>query len=181
MTTVGSPRFERALPTILRCEGGYVDNPNDPGGATNFGVIQRTYDAWRDAHGLPRRPVREIERDEVRAVYWQRYWLAARCDELPTGVDLAHFDAAVNTGTRRAAKLLQRALGVAVDGVIGPVTLAAARSRDPIELVHDMLFRRLRFYADIARRRRSDGRDLKVFLPGWIIRVVHLRSALLEV
>lgn len=167
--------FEAALPTILRHEGGYVDHPQDPGGATNYGITQETYDGWRGVPRVASRPVRLITQEEVRDIYLQRYWRPARCDDLPPRLRLPHFDCAVNCGVAQAAKILQRALGVADDSIIGPVTLAAARAQPPLELVDEMLFQRLRYYRAIALRKRPDGRDLRLFLPAWVGRLLDLR------
>lgn len=169
-------RFEDALAHVLRYEGGYVDHPQDPGGATNQGVTQATYDAWRRGRGLAARPVRGIERREVEAIYLERYWTPARCDGLPARLRLPHFDCAVNCGVVQAAKILQRALGVTADGVIGPVTLRAANGRPSAPLLDDMLWERLRYYREIAVRKRPDGRDLRTFLPGWIGRLLDVRA-----
>lgn len=167
--------FEAALPTILRHEGGYVDHPQDPGGATNYGITQTTYDGWRGVPRVASRPVRLITQEEVRAIYLERYWRPARCDDLPPRLRLPHFDCAVNCGVAQAAKILQRALGVADDGIIGPITLRAANERPSATVVDDMLWERLRYYRDIAVRQRPDGRDLRTFLPGWIARLLDLR------
>jgi lysozyme family protein len=167
--------YARSLQVILRAEGGYVDDPNDPGGATNQGITQAVYDSWRRGQGLPSRPVLGIDPGEVRQIYLERYWTPARCDELPGPVALVHFDCAVNAGVEQAALTLQRAAGVTADGVIGPVTLAAARARPPLELVDEMMFQRLRYYRAIAIRKRADGRDLRAFLPAWVGRLLDLR------
>lgn len=168
--------FQAALPIILRHEGGYTDHPHDPGGATNQGVTQATYDAWRRGRGLPERPVREIAPAEVQRIYLEHYWIPARCGELPAELRLAHFDAAVNCGVQQAAKFLQRALGVTADGVVGPITLRAAAERPSDSVLEGMLWGRLRYYRDIAVRQRPDGRDLRVFLAGWIGRVLSIRD-----
>lgn len=140
------------------------------------GVTQRTYDAWRKGRGLAPRPVRGIERSEVEAIYRAEYWTLARCGDLPPFARLAHFDAAVNCGVTTAAKLLQRAVRVADDGVIGPKTLAAVAAAGP-GLLDAMLWERVRYYRSISIAKRSDGRDLKVFLPGWLGRVLDVRAA----
>lgn len=172
--------FEEALERVLRYEGGYVDNPNDPGGATNKGVTQAVYDAWRRSQGLAVRPVRGIEDGEVRAIYRERYWKAARADEMPPALRLVQFDAAVNCGVKMAIRFLQRALGVADDGVIGPVTLGALQKRQIRPLADEVLWERLRYYRTIAVRQRPDGRDLRVFLPGWIARLLDVQAQLPE-
>ena len=115
-------RFDTCLAETLKWEGGWSNHPRDPGGPTMRGIIQRVYDGWRDNHGLPRRSVREIADHELRDIYRRSYWDQVRGDELPPGVDLAVFDFAVNSGPARAAKYLQRVLGVKVDGHIGPAT-----------------------------------------------------------
>jgi len=168
--------FEQALEHVLQFEGGYVDNPDDPGGATNFGITQAVYDDWRMDHGRLPRPVLEIEPEEVRQIYRERYWEAARCEDLPPEIRLLHFDAAVNCGVKNAAKFLQRALGVPVDGIIGPITLGAVQKREIRDLANDLLWERVRYYRDISARRRPDRRDLWVFLPGWLYRVLKLRD-----
>lgn len=156
-------RFARCLPLILKHEGGYVDHPKDPGGATNRGVTQATYDAWRRSQSLPGRSVRNITEAEVAAIYRKAYWLAASCDLLPPGVDYITFDLAVNSGIGRAAKMLQEVVGVPADGKIGPKTLAAVRALPRAEVVLRMRNRREKFY-----------RSLKIFPTfgkGWLRRL----------
>lgn len=98
--------FERCLAATLRWEGGYSNHPDDPGGPTMKGVIQREYDAWRRKHSEPLGPVRQISDEEVKAIYRQNYWDAMKCDALPLGLDFCVFDAAVNSGPGRAGKWL---------------------------------------------------------------------------
>ncbi len=99
--------FETALQQILKWEGGFADHPADPGGATNYGVTQATYDAYRRKAGLPTRSVRDIERSEVEAIYREAYWLRAGCDDIsPPALALCVFDAAVNSGVGAALKWL---------------------------------------------------------------------------
>ncbi len=102
--------FQTALAHILRWEGGYSDHPDDPGGATNYGVTQATYDAWRKERGLPTRSVREIAREEVEAIYRTRYWepLPARYAERDPALALALFDLAVNSGLGTATQALRK-------------------------------------------------------------------------
>lgn len=103
--------FERALAFVLRWEGGYSDHPDDPGGATNMGITQATYDAWRKSQGLSPRPVRDIQRGEVEAIYRSRYWAAIGADKLPDALALAAFDLAVNSGVATAKRALSEAKG----------------------------------------------------------------------
>jgi len=166
--------FRDALRITLRFEGGYADHADDPGGATNRGITQATYDAWRAEQGATPRPVREITDAEVTAIYRQRYWLDGRCNMLPWPVSAAHFDACVNHGLRNAARLLQRAVGVAADGIIGPITLGAVERSEPGGLVDEMLWQRLAFYERIMLRRRAS----RTFCLGWLSRVNALRRSL---
>ena len=156
-------RFARALQHVLKLEGGYVNDPRDPGGATNRGITQRTYDAWRRERGLPPRDVRQIEEREVAEIYFERYWKACRCEELPPPLDVLVFDAAVNQGPAVAVRLLQRALGVAVDGVVGPQTIRAAQTADLDEIVPLYLAERALHYVRLAHFDR--------FGRGWLKRL----------
>lgn len=90
--------FDASLAAVLQHEGGWSNDPHDPGGATNRGVTQGTYDLWRVDHQLPKRSVKHITPAEVMAVYKKRYWDAVRGDEMPSGVDYCLFDFAVNSG-----------------------------------------------------------------------------------
>lgn len=103
--------FQRALAFVLRWEGGYVDHPQDPGGATNMGITQATYDRWRRSQGLPTRPVRDISREEAAAIYRVWYWapLAARYAKQDPALALALFDLSVNSGLGRAREALSAA------------------------------------------------------------------------
>ena len=165
--------FVQALPVILKAEGGYVDDPDDRGGATNKGVTQKTYDAWRIIQHEPTRTVRLISDVEVETIYHERYWVASKCDALPWPISLCQFDAAVNHGVRRAVKMLQAAVGATADGVHGPLTQAAVDDMEPGVVVNAMLWVRMDFYYRISR-----GTQIK-FLRGWLRRVLHLRKVVL--
>lgn len=167
MTVTG---FQRALPRVLAHEGGYVNDPHDPGGATNKGITFRVYDAHRRRKGLPARDVRRIEAAEVAEIYRLQYWDAVKGDELPPGLDYVLFDGAVNSGPSQSIKWLQRALGnVAVDGVIGQATLAAVTEHGrPEKLIDAVCDRRLGF----LRALRTWPR----FGRGWSARVAAVRK-----
>lgn len=119
--------FQQALSWVLLSEGGFVNNPYDPGGATNMGVIQLVYSAWRRLQGKPPQSVRYITRDEAAAIYKAQYWDAVRGDDLPPGVDYCVFDEAVNSGPVRAIQALQRVISCAVDGHFGMLTMDAVK------------------------------------------------------
>jgi lysozyme family protein len=139
----------------LRQEGGYVDDPADPGGATNMGITLATYREWSDDPDLGAFQVKDLTLKTARAIYRALYWNPLRAEALPPGVDLSVFDMGVNAGIWRSARLLQRALGFTgeeVDGAIGPGTLAAADRFDPRILVRNQ-----RFAETITRGRRYTG------------------------
>lgn len=159
--------FEKSLQLILKFEGGYVNDPNDHGGATNKGVTQTVYDEYRKSLNKSSQSVKDITDEEVKDLYYKKYWIVAMCDKLPLDVDTVHFDMAVNAGPKQAAKLLQRSVGVADDGVIGPETLAKIiLIKDLKTLVKQYINKRIEFYIDIVVK---DTSQIK-FLKGWILR-----------
>jgi lysozyme family protein len=103
--------FERSLKLTLRYEGGFSSDPHDPGGDTNFGITHQEYDKYRSANNLPQQSVRNITVDEYTDIYRNEYWNAMHCDDLPNGTDFVTFDAAVNSGTGRAAQWLKASNG----------------------------------------------------------------------
>jgi len=148
--------FQTALRHVLEFEGGYVDHPNDPGGATNMGVTRATLANYR-GRSVSKAEVRALDRDTARDIYRKLYWDALRCDEMPGGIDLALFDCGVNQGTGRAARLLQTALKVRVDGIIGPVTMRAVRSAGPSALLTEFMAQRMRAYGRLSQLFRTFG------------------------
>jgi lysozyme family protein len=167
-----TPAFREALPFVLRWEGGYVHHPDDPGGATNKGVTQRVYDAWRAGEGLGKRSVRLVEDDEVRAIYETGYWLPPRCDALRSHLDLVQFDTAVNMGVGRAVRFLQASVGCPVDGEFGPATQGAAALCDLASTIAAYCTAREVYYRSLALKRPN----LAVFLKGWLNRLNALRG-----
>ena len=168
--------FDDALAFVLRWEGGFVDDPDDRGGATNKGVTQAVYDEWRDRKNYDKRSVREIEDGEVKQIYLEQYWKPARCQALDFPMSLILFDSAVNHGVGRAVKLLQEVLNVAVDGHFGPATMAAY---DFLEECHGTNYvavqyikAREAFYFRIVENDPTQGK----FLRGWWNRLSDLRK-----
>lgn len=164
--------FERALHTVLVREGGYVNDKADRGGATNKGITQKVYDAWRRSHALPIRSVADIEDAEVAAIYLTQYWNPAQCGKLPEALGIVHFDAAVNHGVRRAIKFLQLAVGASDDGVIGKETMRLLAANDEEATINAYLDRRLDFYEDIVEKDPTQVR----FISGWKNRIRSLRN-----
>ena len=157
--------FRSSLTQVLKYEGGYSNHPRDPGGATMKGVTQRVYDAWRRKHSLAPRSVRYLEQNELEAIYKHDYWDKVHGDDLPSGVDLAVFDLAVNSGVSRAAKMLQACAGVAQDGIIGPATLAAVRHNPKCHIA--LCDRRLAFLQRLG--------TWSTFGKGWGARVADVK------
>jgi lysozyme family protein len=156
--------FDEAVSRVLKHEGGFVDHPSDPGGATNYGITV----AVARSHGY-NGPMRALPESMARHIYHVAYWRPMRCDDLPAGARYVALDAAVHSGVRQAALWLQRALGVAADGVIGPRTLAAAQGMDGAELRARMLAQRLRFMTDL--------KTWGTFGRGWARRIADLMEA----
>jgi len=136
--------FEFALKALLKHEGGYVNHPSDPGGMTNLGVTKRVWEEWV-GHPVTEADMRALTPEKVALLYKKKYWDKVCGDDLPTGVDLAVFDLAVNSGPGRAAKMLQKVLGVTQDGAIGPQTIAKALNVDSSKIVADYNAERLAF------------------------------------
>jgi lysozyme family protein len=142
--------FSDSFNLMLQFEGGYVDDPVDAGGATNRGITQKTYDAWRTAQTLPARPVKLCTVGEAQAIYFANYWRAAGCDALNTPVALVVFDSAVQCGVDKAKEFL-REVGPTVDALCD---------------------RRIAYYRGIVAARPDQQR----FLSGWLARIVKLRG-----
>ena len=164
-----SPQFDHALAHVLEMEGGYTNDPADPGGPTNFGITLADFarqqnqpiDATaRDAliHGLQHIPL-----TVVRAIYLDRYWEPSGCSKLSPPLAFFHFDTAVNMGTGTAIRMLQTALGCTIDGEIGPQTVVAAAEVDVSSC--------LTAYADLRRRRYRSLSTFPRFGRGWLARV----------
>jgi lysozyme family protein len=171
-------RFEACLAHVLRHEGGYVDHPADPGGATNMGITRRTLAEWRGvspASALDKAEVKALTRAEAARIYRARYWERCAAGEMAAGLDLAVFDFAVNSGPDRAVRMLQGLLGVAVDGIVGPVTRAQLVRQHAgggtTGLIEALCKRRLEFLMSLS--------TFATFGRGWRSRVEAVRKATL--
>ena len=153
---------------VLMSEGGYVNHPADPGGPTNFGVTIADYRKFvkGDASAAD---IRAMNVEEAKDIYRAKYWGAMRCDALPAGVDYCLFDYAVNSGTGRAPKVLQRLLGAPVTGRMDDATVAAATVREPRALIAAICDERMRFLQSL--------KTWPVFGAGWTRRVAEVRAA----
>jgi lysozyme family protein len=159
--------YPQALKQVLKYEGGYVDHPKDPGGPTNKGVTQAVYDNWRKSQNLSIQSVRAIADSEVAAIYKNLYWDRISGDLLPSGVDFAVFDFAVNSGVSRAAKTLQAVVGVTQDGVIGPATIQATKTYVAMSITN----RRLAFMQSLS--------IWSTFGKGWSARIADVKAQII--
>ncbi len=166
--------FQPCLDVIFRHEGGFVNHPADPGGATKYGITRRTLARWRGVRlwRLPVRTVRRLQRREAAAIYRAWYWRPIFGDDLPAGVDLAVFDFAVNSGWKRAVKALQAVLRVRRDGFVGPKTLRAIEQAGAREAVRRLCRHRLSWLQRL--------RTWRTFRRGWTRRVRETEQIALE-
>lgn len=151
--------FDKAVEMVLREEGGLVNDPKDPGGLTNFGISKRQF---------PDVDVARLTRDGAIAIYRANYWNVCKCDELPWPLSLFVFDSAVNQGADAAIKMLQRALGVAQDGIVGVGTLKAAKLAPAAAQ-----FISAKFMAYRAMRYQGT-RNFDRFGEGWLTRIFRV-------
>ncbi len=168
---MASETFNSALKEVLKHEGGFVNHPADPGGATNKGITIATYRKWVDRDGTVD-DLKKITDAQVAKVYRSVYWNAVKGDELQSGLDYAVFDFAVNSGPNRAAKYLQAVVGVAQDGKIGPKTIEAANVRDPSKVINELCDRRQAFLKAL--------KTFPTFGKGWTRRVAEVRALALQ-
>jgi lysozyme family protein len=159
--------YAQALKQVLKYEGGKVDDPRDPGGRTAYGITQDTYDAWRKKQGLPNADVFTISQTEVAAIYKYEYWDAICGDDLPSGVDFAVMDFAVNSGVSKAAKTLQSVVGVTQDGQIGPQTIQAAKDYVAMAVTN----KRLAFMQSLS--------IWSTFGKGWAARIADVKNQII--
>lgn len=160
-------RFADCLPLILAHEGGWVDHPSDPGGATNLGVTIGTLSDWL---GRPatKAEVKALTPATVAPIYEARYWKAAHCHELPVGVDYMVFDLAVNSGPGKAVRFLQGAVGAVEDGVFGPATRERVGRVHPDNIILALSKRREAFYRSL--------KTFPTFGKGWMRRLAEVTS-----
>lgn len=176
---MATANLSACMDEIYRHEGGYVDHPRDPGGATNMGITRKTLARWRKVNpwwDLPKSEVKGLRKREAQAIYKALYWDRIAGNALPVGLDLALFDFAVNSGPARAVSELQRLLKVRVDGALGVITLGASRAfvRDNgvAILVQRLCARRLKFLQRLS--------IFPTFGRGWRRRVAAVERAALR-
>jgi lysozyme family protein len=149
--------FDTAVKIILEMEGGYVNNPRDPGGETNYGISKRSY---------PTLDIRNLDRSQAEAIYRNDYWNKMQCDKMPDGVALIVFDMAVNQGPGIAAQLLQKAIGCKADGVVGPNTISCICAQPATAIIDDVRRKREAHYRSTI--------NFDTFGAGWMNRLEHI-------
>lgn len=146
--------FDEAFERLIGHEGGYVNDPRDPGGETKYGISKRSH---------PGEDIAGMTLERAKAIYLHDYWGPAGCDAAPDNVKFDLFDMAVNSGVKRATLTLQRAVGETEDGILGPRTLQAVQSMPPARLAARFNAIRLRFMTDLP--------TWPAFGKGWARRI----------
>jgi lysozyme family protein len=159
--------WEQCFALILKEEGGFVDDPRDPGGATNLGCTKAAWEAYV-GHEVTKNDIKALTPKDVMPLYKSKYWDKIKGDELPSGVDYAVFDFAINSGPSRAAKTLQSVVGVATDGSIGPATLAALETSNIRDIATRICEERLAFLQGLP--------TWGTFGKGWDARVSRVEN-----
>tara|TARA_R110000868_G_scaffold66646_6_gene198419 strand:+ start:278 stop:787 length:510 start_codon:yes stop_codon:yes gene_type:complete len=159
--------WEQCFALVLKHEGGFVNHPKDPGGMTNLGVTRTNWELFLD-HDVTEADMRALTPEMVKPFYKKNYWDRIRGDELPSGVDYAAYDLAVNSGTGRAAKYLQQIAGVTADGVIGPRSMEAIKKCDAEDVVDEICNMRMTFLKGLG--------TFETFGKGWSSRVAEVKA-----
>ena len=155
-------RFQKLIKVILHNEGGYVNDPDDAGGETNYGITKKQY---------PSLDIKTLTAEQASEIYYTDYYLPLHLDHiLNDELCLQVFDMGVNSGIKRAVILLQQTLKLLLtDGLLGPQTIEAIKHY-PLDIVEDYKQARIEFYTEISKH----GNNSK-FLEGWIYRVEHTK------
>lgn len=160
--------WEKAIEFTLKMEGGAVaeNDPNDPGGLTKWGISQRAY---------PTLDIANLTLEQAKEIYKRDYWESCWCDKMPFAFAVAVFDSAVNQGTGRSIRLLQAALNVDADGILGPTTMKAVAAASP-RSVKRLLAMRMAEYMRLIRANPT----LQAFAINWCFRVLALHELILS-
>jgi lysozyme family protein len=154
--------WEKSFAEMIKSEGGFVNNPKDPGGATNWGVTKAVWEAWVK-HPVTVDDMKQLTQDQVKPLYKKNYWDAVHGDDLPIGLDFLVFSFGVNAGTGRSIKILQTSLGTVADGQIGPNTLKKIQEADAKDLIERFSASKIAFYKSLS--------TFSTFGKGWLNRV----------
>lgn len=154
------PKFNQFINRVLSHEGGYANHPKDPGGETNWGITKRT----ATANGYTG-SMRNMTRNQAIEIYRKAFWERYHADKMPDAVAFQFFDSCINHGYGNAARMLQRAAGVADDGVIGQISLNAINAMPENDLLLRFNAERLSFYTRLS--------TFGTFGKGWVRRVAE--------
>ncbi|MDG2958857.1 glycoside hydrolase family 108 protein [Exercitatus varius] len=150
--------FQQVFDRVVGHEGGYVNDPHDPGGETNWGITK--YTARENGYTGS---MKAMTREQAFKIYEKAFWQRYHCEKLPEAVAFQFFDAAVNHGTGTASRMLQRAVNVADDGIVGKVTLSAVEKMPISDLLLRFNAERIRFYTKLKNFPR--------YGKGWMNRI----------
>ena len=151
--------YKECLDLVLKSEGGWVNNPNDPGGETNLGVTKAV---WEEYVGHPVTTMKNLTKDDVAPLYEQKYWRACYGEVLPRGLDFLCFSFGINAGSGRSVKLLQQSLGLVSDGIIGPKVMQKLRESNIADVIKSFSESRREYYKSL--------KNFPIFGKGWISR-----------
>jgi peptidoglycan hydrolase-like protein with peptidoglycan-binding domain len=174
LTTAPNPTdaLAKALKLTLKFEGGFVNNPADPGGATNFGVTQTTYNRFRIGQRKSVQSVSNITSAEVEQIYSEMYWKLSHADLAVLPLAVVIFDTAVLFGVGGAIKFLQEAIGVTADGGFGANTKSALDQHNNKATA----FKMIEIRVNAHNRRVAAKPTQKIFLKGWLSRCTQLKD-----
>lgn len=159
--------FDKSLSFLLKSEGGFVQNPKDPGGATNLGVTKATWEKYK-GRAVSVDEIKALTPSDVEPLYKQMYWNALKCDELPSGLDYCLFDVAVNSGPVRAIRMLQTAVNAPVTGVMTDTLVQLANRKNTEDLICSICNERLQFMQQLN--------TWDAFGKGWTSRVNSVKK-----
>ena len=167
--------WDKSFELVIQHEGGFSDDPRDRGnklpdgrpGSTMLGCTQANWEAYV-GHQVTHDDMRKLTKDDVKPLYKKNYWDAVHGDELPSGVDYAAFDFAINAGPGASRRMIQKALGVAADGAIGPATMAAIKSAEGKDFLKKFSDAKTAFYQTLS--------DFPIYGKGWLKRVADVQK-----
>ena len=163
--------WDKAFDLVIVNEGGYVDNSQDPGGATNWGCTKAVWEKYV-GHEVTKDDIKALTKEDVKPLYKRNYWDAIHGDAILSGLDYCIFDCAINSGVGRAAKFIQEIVGVPADGAIGNNTVTAITQINSITLINEFSDKRQAFLESL--------KTFPTFGKGWTKRVQEVRTKSLE-
>lgn len=164
--------YAQALNYVLQSEGGFINDPDDSGGATNKGITLAVFKEYKRNNHLTLEDLKNISNSDVYDIYKKLYWDRVYADNLNSGCDYACFDFAVNAGVARSVKLAQGVVGANVDGIMGPATLALCNRVDTLFFINAFSNSKREFYESIVKNKPTQEK----FLKGWLNRIEIVKT-----